>query len=102
MIPPPAITTSALSIPGHSPELEDELQSGEGRDVSIVERRRHLDQIETDRARSCQDRAEQVEGLPRGHAARRRDLGYGSERGVEGVDVERNVQLLAGQTVGDG
>src|ERR1700730_11940832 len=100
MMPPPAMTTSALSIPGHSPELEDELQSGEGRDVSIVERWRYLDYVDPDGARASQDDSEQVEHLPRGHAACRWDLRSGRVSRIEHVDVQRNMDLLAGEPIG--
>src|ERR1700674_1290061 len=99
MTPPPAMTTSALSIPGHSPELEDELQSGEGRDIPIVEWRRDLDHVETHRARASQDSPEKVERLPRRHAACRRYLGAGGIRGVKSVDVKRNMPLLPREPV---
>src|SRR5258708_7774501 len=100
-MPPPTITTSAPSIPGHSPELEDELQRGEAGDVASVEWRRYLDEIKADRAGACKDGPEQVERLPGGQPSGRRDLGAWSERRVEGVDVERDVHLLAGQAVAD-
>src|SRR5471030_2731004 len=76
-MPPPAITTSALSIPGHSPELEDELQRSEAGDVPRIERRRHLDHVEANRARAGKDRCEKVESLPRGHPAGRWNLSPG-------------------------
>src|SRR3989442_13632820 len=101
MMPPPTMTTSALSNPGHSPELEDELQSGKGRDVSIVERRRDFDDVEAHGARPRHDRPEELERLPGGHAPGRGDLGSGRVRGGEGGDVEGDGDLLSRQAVGD-
>src|SRR5712692_8694855 len=101
MIPPPAMTTSALSMPEHAPELEDQLQSGKGRDVSVIEWRRHLDHIESHQFRARCGHAKKVDGLPSGEPARGWDLGPGCEGGVQGVDVERNVQALAGDRLGD-
>src|SRR2546427_11173227 len=101
MMPPPTMTTSALSNPGHSPELEDELQSGEGRDVSIVERRRDFDDVEAHGARPRHDRPEELERLPGGHAAGRWNFGSRRESGVGRVDVERNVNLLSPQEGGE-
>src|SRR5467141_4846301 len=108
MMPPPAMTTSALSMSfahrlrrpcgfDHPPHLEDHLERGECGDVSVVERRRDLDDVETDDARSFGGAAQEVERLPRRQAAGGRDLGPGSKRRVEHINVERDVQLLAGE-----
>src|SRR5690348_2785687 len=61
MIPPPAMTTSALSMHSRDgslatrfhqpPHLEDELQRGERCDLLLVEWRRHLDHIQADQVR---------------------------------------------------
>src|SRR5216684_874524 len=83
MIPPPAMTTSALSMPEHAPELEDQLQSGKGRDVSVIEWRRHLDHIESHQFRARCGHAKKVDGLPSGEPARGWDLGPGCERSEE-------------------
>src|SRR6266851_2231294 len=97
MIPPPAMTTSALSMPEHAPELKDHLQSGKCRDVSVVVWRRHLDDVQAHQLRvGCGD-AEKVDRLPCGEPAGRWDLGPRRESGVEGIDVERNVDALAGE-----
>src|SRR6267378_4666791 len=112
MMPPPAMTTSALSMafghrlhrPGrfdHPPHLEDQLERGEGRDVPVVERRRNLDDVEPDYARALGRGAQQVECLPGGEATCGWDLGPRREGGVEHVDVERDVNLFACQTVRD-
>src|SRR5450759_3151549 len=114
MIPPPAMTTSALSmtlpetraggampVPRHAPYLEDQLQRGKGRDVAVVERRRDLDHVKADQVRPIGGGREQVEGLPRRQAAGRRDLRPRSKGGIEGVDVEGDVYVLTRQPVGD-
>src|ERR1700716_36911 len=113
MIPPPATTTSALSIafgalrgrsvamPGHPPHLKYQLEGGERRDVPIVEGRRHLDDVETDEGRSGGRGREQVERLPGRKAAWRRDLGAGRESRIQDVDVERDMNFLTCQTIGD-
>src|SRR6266849_2476169 len=101
MIPPPAMTTSALSMPVQAPELEDQLQSGKGCDVSIVERRRHLDHVQAHQLRARCGDAQKVESLPGGEPAGRWDLRPGREGGVEGVDVERDVHALAVERLGD-
>src|SRR5713226_1434326 len=101
MIPPPAMTTSALSMPEHAPELEDQLQSRQGCDVSVVVRRRHLYEVQADQLRACGRDAQEIERLPSGEPARRRDLSPRRERGVEGVDVERNMEALTVERIRD-
>src|ERR1700730_15070704 len=88
MIPPPAMTTSALSMPEQAPELEDDLQSGQGRDVSVVERRRHLDHGPPDQLCARRGAAPEVERVPRREPPTGWDLGSGREGRVECVDVE--------------
>src|SRR5260370_178809 len=114
MIPPPTTTTSALSMtfhsvrarratpaPRHAPHLEDQLQRGERRDVAAVERRRNLDDVETDQRRAVGGARQEIEGLSRRKPAGRRDLRPRRKRRIEGVDVERDVDLLAGQPLAD-
>src|SRR5260370_14238375 len=101
MIPPPAMTTSALSMPEHAPELEDQLQSRKGRDVAVVEWRRHFDNVQSHQFCARRGDAKKVDCLPSGEPARRWDFRTGREGRVEGVDVERNVQALAGDRLGD-
>src|SRR5487761_618656 len=114
MIPPPAMTTSALSMtfrrvragraapaPRHAPHLEDQFQRGERRDVAAVERRRNLDDVETDQRGALGGGRQEIEGLPRRKAARGRNLGPWRKRGIEGVDVKRDVHRLAGQPLRD-
>src|SRR5213594_2846048 len=95
MIPPPAMTTSAVSMPVEAPELEDQLQRGQDRDVAGVEGRRDLDDVEADELRVLGRDLEQVERLARRQPAGGRDLRSWSVRGVERIDVEGNVDLLA-------
>src|SRR5579859_2899751 len=92
-MPPPQMTTSAVSILVQAPELEDDLECGQRGDVPAVERRRQLDQVEADEARRRRDRMEHLERLSRGEPSSRRDLGAGREGGVERVDVERHVDI---------
>src|SRR2546425_9166387 len=101
MMPPPQMTTSALSMPEHSPELEDELEGGERRDVPVVERGRHLHDVEADQPRVRGRDPQQVERLPCGQPAGGRNLCSGREGGIESVDVERNVDVLARQRISD-
>src|SRR5256885_1234313 len=98
MTPPPAMTTSALSTNlvraglafalHHAPHLEDQLQGGEDGDVPVVERRRYLDDVEADQARTLGRGMQQLEGLPGREPARGRNLGARREGGIEDVDVE--------------
>src|SRR5713226_865792 len=101
MIPPPAMTTSALSMPEQAPELEDQLQSRQGCDVSVVVGRRHLYEVQADQLRACRGDAQEVERLPCGEPSRRWDLSSWREGRVEGVDVERNVEALTVERIGD-
>src|SRR5260370_14969402 len=101
MIPPPAMTTSALSMPEQSPVLEDHLQSREGRDVAVVERRRHLHDVQPNQLRAGGGYAQEVERLAGGEPARRGDLSPRRESGVEDVDVEGNMETLAIEGAGD-
>src|SRR5579859_462067 len=94
-MPPPQMTTSAVSILMQAPELEDDLERGQRADVPGVERRRELDQVEADERRLLADRVQDLERLPRGQAPRRRDLGAGREGRIQRVDVERHVDLAA-------
>src|SRR5260370_17710376 len=94
MIPPPAMTTSALSMPEHAPKLEDQFQSGKGRDIAVVVWRRDLDHVESHQLRACCGHAQEVDRLPGAQTPGGWDLRAGSEGRVEGVDVERNVQPL--------
>src|SRR5579864_3850271 len=87
MIPPPTMTTSALST-GEPPHLEDQLERGERRDVRAIERRRHLDHIQADKGRIDGRLAQQLQSLPRRKPAGGRDLGAGRKRRIEDVDVE--------------
>src|SRR6266849_5301136 len=107
MMPPPTMTTSALSTFGnllrgsrgldHPPHLEDQLERSKSRDVSAVEGRGNLDHIESDESRAAGRHPEQIQRLPRGETPGRGDLRPGSERRVECVDVEGDVHLLAVQ-----
>src|SRR5260370_6228581 len=101
MIPPPAMTTSALSMPEHAPKLEDQFQSGKGGDIAVVVWRRDLDHVESHQLRACCGTAQEVDRLPGAQTPGGWDLRAGSEGRVEGVDVERNVQALAGERLGD-
>src|SRR5260370_1935004 len=114
MIPPPAMTTSALSMtfrdmgagggapaPRHTPNLEDQLQGSEGRDAAVVERRRDLDEVEPDQGGAPCGARQEIESLPRRQPAGRRDLRPRGKRGIESVDVERNVDFLARKPIGD-
>src|SRR5690348_2293705 len=100
MIPPPAMTTSALST-DEPPHLEDQLQRREGGDVRAVERRRNLDDVEADEGRVAGRLAQELQRLPRRESAGGGDLGPGRKRGVEDVDVERDVHLSSIQALGD-
>src|SRR6266567_9443653 len=100
MMPPPAITTSAVSMPVQAPHLEDQLQRGERRDVAIVERRRDLNDVEPDQLRFLRRRRQQPQGLPGGPPARGWDLGPRRKRRVENVDVEGDMDLLSLQRFG--
>src|SRR5712692_2482054 len=109
MMPPPAMTTSALSTQlrhvrsgfarglYHPPHLEDHLQRSEGRDVSVVEGRRYLNDVEAHELRAVGGALQQLQRLAARQTSRRRDLGARRKRGVEDVDVERYVDLLPGQ-----
>src|ERR1700752_2151638 len=92
-MPPPQMTTSAVSILGQAPDLEDDLERGQRADVPGVEWRRELHQVEADQGRLLGDRVQDLERLARRQAPRRRDLGAWRERRVERVDVERHVDL---------
>src|SRR5579859_743890 len=91
MTPPPAMTTSAVSI-GVSPELEDALQRGESRDVDRVERRRDLNHIQPDAVTVLAEAGQEVDGLACRDASPRRNLRAWSKCGIENVDVKRNVE----------
>src|SRR5258708_18867257 len=108
MIATPTTTTSALSMPfqsvrarratpapRHAPHLEDQLQRGERRDVAAVERRRNLDDVETDQRRAVGGARQEIEGLSRRKPAGRRDLLPRRERRSESVDVERHLDRPA-------
>src|SRR5258708_15953539 len=92
-MPPPQMTTSAVSILVQAPELEDDLERGQRCDVPAVERRRQLDQVEADEARLSGDRVEHLERLARGEPTGRWNLGAGRKGWVERVDVEGHVDL---------
>src|SRR5438046_5627930 len=85
----------------HAPDLEDELQRGEGGDVSVVEWRRNLDDVEADDLRTLGRSPQQLQRLSRGQAPGRGDLGSGCEGGVENVDVERDMDLLTRELLRD-
>src|SRR5262245_14197100 len=105
MMPPPAMTTSALSTYlgqrrfaralHHAPDLEDHLQCGEDRDLLLVEGRRNLDDVEPDQLRTLGRAAQQLQRLASGQTARRRNLGPRCECRVKHIDVERDVDLVA-------
>src|ERR1700730_16430439 len=101
MMPPPAMTTSALSMPEHAPELEDQLECGQRRDVLVIERRRHLDDVDADELRARGRDAQEVERLARAEPAAGRDLSPRRERRIERVDVERDVKALAVERIRD-
>src|ERR1700680_2197450 len=100
-MPPPQMTTSAVSKLCQAPELEDELQRRQRGDVAVVEGRRDLDDIQTDERRCRRDRVEDLQRLARRESARRGNLGTRREGGVERVDVERDVHPAAGEPVPD-
>src|SRR5260370_27032905 len=100
MIPPPAMTTSALSMPEHAPKLEDQFQSGKGRDIAVVVWRRDLNHVESHQLRACCGHSQEVDRLPGAQTPGGWDLRARSEGRVEGVDVERNVQALACERLG--
>src|SRR5690349_15938376 len=100
MMPPPTMTTSALST-NQTPRLEDQLERGERRDVLVVDGGRDLDYVEANDLRALGRGAEQGEGLPGREATGRGNLGPGRERRIERVDVEGDVHLLPGQALGD-
>src|SRR5262252_299093 len=111
MIPPPAMTTSALCTElrklglatrlDHAPHLKDHLEGGEDRDLAAVVRRRDLDDVEADELRSGRRPSKQLQRLPARQPARGRDLGPRRECWVENIDVEGDVDLLACQPVGN-
>src|SRR5713101_6079032 len=111
MMPPPTMTTSALSTFGnllrgsrgldHPPHLEDQLERGKSRDVSVVEGRGNLDHVESDESRAARRDPEHVQRLAGGEPSGRWDLGPRSEGRIEHVDVEGDVHLLAVQPLGD-
>src|SRR4029077_2324257 len=98
MMPPPAMTTSALStdlgdlrLPRHlhhSPHLKDQLEGGKRGDVLVVDRRRDLDDVESNELRAPRCRLEQCQRLPRRETARGRDLRPRRECGGGHIDVE--------------
>src|SRR5579864_3229403 len=100
MTPPPAMTTSALSmalgsmpdlafgLPMVAPDLEQQLEGCERRDVALVEGGRHLHEVEAHHLRARGGSDQQVQGLPGREAARGRNLGAGREGGIENVYVE--------------
>src|SRR5579859_2664705 len=102
MTPPPAMTTSALSmafgrmpggaasLPFDPPHLEYQLEGRERRDVAVVVGRRHFDQVEAHELQSIGGGGQEVQRLPARQTARRWDLGARRERGVKDVDVERH------------
>src|SRR5579859_674247 len=100
-MPPPAITTSAVSmtLPAqnqrHAPHLEDQLERGKNRDVSIVERRRNLDYVDADYLGMVAGRAKQIKRISGRETCGRGNLGPGREGRVKRVDVERDVNLRA-------
>src|SRR5690242_11842540 len=100
MMPPPTMTTSALST-NQTPRLEDQLERGERRDVLAVDGARDLDYVEADELGALGRGAEQGKGLPGREAPGRGDLGPGRERRVEGVDVKGDMHLLRRQALGD-
>src|ERR1700751_3511920 len=100
LLPPPAMTTSALST-DEPPDLEDQLERRERRDVRVVERRRNLDYVEPDKSRIGGRPAQKLQRLPRREAARGGDLRARRECRVEDVDVEGDMHLRAFQPLGD-
>src|SRR5579859_4014809 len=94
-MPPPQMTTSAVSILTQAPELEDELERGERADVAVVERRRQLHEVEPDEVRYLGDSVEHLERLAGGEATGGRDLGPGRECRIERIDVERDMHVRA-------
>src|SRR5690348_3980349 len=100
MMPPPTMTTSALST-NQTPRLEDELQRGERRDVLVVDGGRDLDYVEADELSTHGRGTEEGKGLPGREALGRGYLGPRRERRIERVDVEGDVHLLPGQALGD-
>src|SRR5438445_10887356 len=96
MMPPPTMTTSALSMPEHAPELEDQLERGKRRDVLVIERRRHLDDVDAYELRARGADAQEVEGLARAQPPAGCDLGPRRERRVAPVDVATDSRALAG------
>src|SRR5260370_17151565 len=94
LTPPPAMTTSALSMPEHAPKLEDQFQSGKGRDIAVVVWRRDLDHVESHQLRACCGHAQEVDRLPGAQTPGGWDLRAGSEGRAEAADAERNVQAL--------
>src|ERR1700737_3860750 len=111
MIPPPAMTTSAVSMAfgqvaegsaggeRHAPHLEDELERGEDRDVPVVEWRRNLDHVQSDYLRTIRRGMQKVERFSGRQTARRGNLRPGRESRIERVDVERDVDLAAAKSV---
>src|SRR2546430_4238898 len=105
MTPPPAMTTSALSTElrefrlardlHHPRDLEDQLARGERGDVAGVEGRRNLGHVEADQPRALGGGPQQLQRLAGGQAGARWNLGARGERGVEHVDVEGDMHLLA-------
>ena len=85
MMPPQTMTTSALSMPEKSPELEDHLECSKRGDVPVIERWRHLDHVDADQLRARRGDAQEIQRLPGGQAAAGRDLRPRREGFVEGV-----------------
>src|SRR5438477_9309210 len=96
MTPPPTMTTSAVSK-REAPELEDDLQRGEDRDLRGIERWRDLGQVQPDQPASRGESCQQLERLPGGEPCRRRDLRAGRESRVQHIDVEGDVHRPAGE-----
>ena len=55
----------------HPPDLEDELERCEGRDVAVVIGGRDLHDVETDQTRLVSGAAQQLQGLPGAQPAAR-------------------------------
>src|SRR5260370_34099674 len=112
MMAPTAMTTSAVSMTKlgdvgfprdlhHAPHLEDHLERRERGDVPAIERRRHLYDVEPDDTGLGGRAAQQLERLARRESARGRNLRARGKRRVQDVDVERDMDGLACEMLGE-
>src|ERR1700716_383667 len=95
------MATSGRRSELHHPDvLEDELQRRQAGDVPDIQRRGDFIDVESGQPHAA-ELPQEVEQLARGQPARRGDARPGCDRGVERVDVERDMESVAADAGAD-